>query len=47
VKALLELKAIEAGTFQIIKTSLQVSLRMSKELPLVVGYRIVDMGEIK
>ena len=26
---------------------LQVSLRMSKELPLVVQYRIVDMGEIK
>ena len=26
---------------------LQVSLRMSKDLPLVVGYRIVDMGEIK
>lgn len=28
-------------------TLLQVSLRMSKELPLVVQYRIVDMGEIK
>ena len=26
---------------------LQVVLRMSKELPLVVQYRIVDMGEIK